>query len=324
MRDINVMMIGFPSSGKTSYMAAVYNRFCSTPVAGFQLKATDDYAHQAFITLGEELRNGYYPKSTDIRSRYNFNLLYDKDVVLNFNWNDYRGGVLAESSNETQQVVNDIISSDALIIFLDSTKFYEYDDRRMISIMKRIQNLMMNTLSKKANGKCFPISFVFTKLDEVDIEKMVESDSFRLFTENVIPLIRESQDVVGLFTGTIVGKENLNIEFPFIFTMCMCLSSRLNEYKKLSEECIALIHNCSQEAQSYADSGGVIDSIVSFVCGVKSDLALAEEKLNELQNEYRRLAIICAESEKLEEPLKLLSDLLTKLNEDEEIFMKIF
>ncbi len=324
MNDINVMMIGFSGAGKTSYMIALYNRFCSEQVAGFQLRAVDDDEHECFIDLGTDLDMGFYPASTDIHSSYNFNLFYKEEEVLEFNWSDYRGGVLGDKSHETNRVVNDIVSSDALIIFLDSTKFYEEGGKPMVRIMNRIQQLMMQTISKKETDDYFPVSFVFTKLDEVDLVKMRNSAAFRLFMDKVVPLIQQSQDAMGLFTFTIVGEDNYNIEYPFIFTMYMCLRSRLTEYGKLLDACTKRYNHCVAECKRYAESGGVWNEITSFFSGDKSDYDIAMEKANEAKGEMECVERLQAEAEKLEEPVKLLAALLEKCNEDEQVLMKIF
>ncbi len=121
---MNILMVGHSRAGKTSYMAGLYKQFGDEP-EGFGLWMSDSNKRDNLIRLADGIMRGYYPNGTDIASQYLFYLQYDNELLIPFNWYDYRGGALSESSKysaDAQELLRRMNSADALIVFLDGEK----------------------------------------------------------------------------------------------------------------------------------------------------------------------------------------------------------
>ena len=141
--NLNVMMVGFSGTGKTSYMGAMYKIFNQRGYNGFRIRATDDVHHRAFSSIGRRLSEGIYPDGTDVRDIYEFELRHNNEDVLRFNWMDYRGGVLSERGNsELEQVVDQIVKADALMVFIDTPRFVS-DTTASVRLLTTKQSFFM-------------------------------------------------------------------------------------------------------------------------------------------------------------------------------------
>ncbi len=165
---MRVMMIGFSGAGKTTYMGAMYSLLNKKPCRGFSLRAKRTSDHNKFLQIGAKLAKGIYPKGTDILEEYRYSLLYKDKNVLDFDWYDYRGGVLASAdSPDFDSVIDQIMNSDALVVFLDSTMFKPEGtaECRCVNTLKRIMAIVQNVTANCPDDIVFPISFVLTKYD---------------------------------------------------------------------------------------------------------------------------------------------------------------
>lgn len=228
---MKVMMIGFSGSGKTSYMGGMYSMLNQQSCVGFSLRAHDEKAHENFLRIGANLSKGIYPKGTDILEEYKFSLIHNGERLLDFDWHDYRGGVLNMSDGpEFDRVISMIVESEALVVFLDLPMFCPERDRKTIGVMNRIMSLIQNVTSKVRSDVNFPISFVLTKLDCFTEEmKTTETVGWQRFLR-IKEIIGESKNVRGLSTATVVGAEGcLNIEYPFLLSMYFAMLKKANE-----------------------------------------------------------------------------------------------
>ena len=255
---MKVMMIGFSGSGKTSYMGGMYSMLNQESCVGFSLRAQDEKAHENFLRIGAYLAKGLYPKGTDILEEYKFSLLHNGTCLLDFDWHDYRGGVLnMPDGPEFDRVINMIIESDALVVFLDLPMFSPERDRKTIGVMNRIMSLIQNVTSKVPSDVNFPISFVLTKLDCIS-EEITDTLGWKKFLR-VKELITESKNICGLSTATVVGMQGcLNLEYPFLFTMYAAM-------RKKADEMIEEHNRKISEATVHADNGGFFDDLVTGI-----------------------------------------------------------
>lgn len=321
---VNVMMIGFPASGKTSYMASLYHRFSAETVAGFNIQCCSSHNHNILSRLGKNIQKGIYPDSTDFMSKYSFHLQYNGETILPFNWSDYRGSSLISSYEVAKDVLDEINQADAMIIFLDSTSFIGKESRSIVKTVKRVYQLMQFAVQNKSEERNFPISLVITKADAVDFSQLAQSEAMKIITTQIIPTIAQSKSVCGLFTFTVVGPTCAYIEYPFIFSMWWCLKNRCVECAQLAQQYLDEYHKCVKEAEEHADNMGIIDSGFSLLFGVPSERELAEQKAQSAKEKYGQVCNMVTEMKKIEAPIDLLAQIMKDSNDDEDCLVALF
>lgn len=321
---VNVMMIGFPASGKTSYMASLYHRFSSETVAGFNIQCTCSHNHENLVRLGKNIQSGVYPGSTDFLSKYSFYLRYEGKTVLPFNWHDYRGGALISSYEVAKEVLDEINQADALIVFLDATSFVGSASRKAVKTVKRVYQLIQFAVQNKPQDIRFPISIAITKADAVDLSQLVESEPMKMITSQIIPTVSQSKSVCGLFTFTVVGPTCAYIEYPFIFSMWLCLQNKFIEYTKIANQCAEEYQGCLRDANEHWKKSGLIDSFMSFMVDEPSHRELAIRKQESAFNNLKHATDILDELKKIEGPLDILAKIVSAGNEDEDSLVALF
>lgn len=304
--DLNVMMVGFSGTGKTSYMGAMYEIFNRRGYNGFRIRAIDNAHHKAFSSIGRRLSKGIYPDNTSIRDVYEFDLFYNDENILRFNWTDYRGGVLGERGNdELGQVVSQIVKADALIVFLDTPRFVS-EPAASVKLLAKIQHLIQAAISHMKND-FLVVSFAMTKFDCIgDCGKLVKSPAWNRFNE-ITRMLSENEKVFGLKSTISVGSTCLNVEYPFLRSMSMGLLLRM---KQLAQKCDA----AKERADRYASEGGVFDEIGTFFKKVFVD-SDAESKLDRAMVELQKAVRHYEKFEKLQPPLERINEAIMNASE---------
>ena len=296
-------MIGHSSSGKTTYMAAMYKKM-HEGIQGYSIESNSLNNHNDLMTLSNRLMQGYYPSSTDIHTEYKFKLLYNKKALIGFNWFDYRGGALLQESNSSPDVTElnrRIKESDALIVFLDGDKMTKNDpilqkELRLliIRIRQSVKELDKNT--------SFPISFIVTKGKRFESINLFETAGY-LTIKNLIEEIRQSKNINGLVTVTEINKNAmLNIEFPFLFSMQKGILNLQNKAVVEYNECFALAKQNTSETNLF-------DDVFCFFSGHKTSRELADEKLSRLKKINEDIEYLASNCDKIK-------TILDKVNRD--------
>ena len=308
---MRVMMIGFSGAGKTTYMGALYSMLNKKPCEGFSLCANSNSDHEKFLQIGARLAQGIYPKGTDILQVYQYSLLYKGKNILEFDWYDYRGGVLAAAdSPDFDTVVSQIMNSDALVVFLDSTMFMpgEPAESRCVNTWKRIMAILQNVTASRPEGTVFPISFVLTKSDCFP-NGGNETKGWKLF-ERVVKMIREDEHgkICGICVEIAVRCQNQKyetwgLEYPFLFSMYEAMGKKCADYESAIERAIAA-------RDKYNEKGGIWDEITSFIDGKRSNW----DKANDEENKALKLARQA--NELYSGPMKKVLDYLEKEAKD--------
>lgn len=231
---MNILMIGHSRSGKTSYMAGLYN-ILGDKTDGFGLWLSDSDKRARLQHISTNLNKGIYPKETDIASEYNFWLQYNDSLIIPFNWYDYRGGALMEWSSwskDKSRLLQKIDETDALIVFIDGEKAnFDISD----ALEDEYDTLMWaikKSISKKTprEGHYFPISFVFTKGDlYIDHSQIYKSQAFDYFMP-LFTAIRDSKTAVGEIVVTEVTKGAIyNVYMPLMFSLGYGMHHYINQ-----------------------------------------------------------------------------------------------
>jgi len=277
MASLKVMMIGFSGAGKTSYVGALYKLLNSRgPNYGFSLKVSGREAHKSLLNVGELIiSHGVYPDATSIRDRYHFELTHSDEEILGFNLLDYRGGVLTERGNdELRVIVKQIIQADALIVFLDASRFVN-DSARVIHQLNRIQTLLQQSIVK-SNNECFVLSFVISKADCISSERDFYNSQAWLRFEQIKTMLRSNEKVRVLISFTTVGPRCENVRYPFFHVMRYGLKNREINLKEARKSELA-------SAESHRAQGGLVDEIGTAIYNFFS----ATPRTSHLDRAYR-------------------------------------
>lgn len=282
---MNILMVGHSGAGKTSYMAGLYKQF-GGETDGFGLWMSDSNKRDNLIHLAQGIERGYYPNGTDIASQYQFYLQFDNELLIPFNWYDYRGGALSESSKyspDAQELLRRMNSADALIVFLDGAKITQMTDDDLEEEYDILLWAIQNTISKRSSdGTYFPISFVITKGDLYPYyDVLLNSPGLNYF----LPLIKnisESKNTAGMIGIVEVSKIGIsNVFSPLIFSLYYGMHHYIRA--RIDDFFVGLDHLFGGDS--------------------KTDRQLAAESLERIQEEKQKLENLEALSSGMEEIL---------------------
>ena len=209
---MNILMLGHPGVGKTTYMASMYG-LMQAGVEKFSLASKYIRDHDDLVSLARDIQCGAYPPQTAIKSSYDFYLKYDGRRFFPFTWSDYRGGALTErsSSDDARQLVQDLSKCDGILVFCDSEQAASRrgagrDIRRMTSLIGEALLRIKRRI---------PIGIVFTKYDLVE-----EIDEhMRASVEGLLQVVDASENLVGAVIPVACGSKLENIELPLLFLL---------------------------------------------------------------------------------------------------------
>lgn len=303
---MNILMVGHSRAGKTSYMAGLYKEFGELN-ENFGLLMTDSDKRDNLIRLGQAIERGCYPSGTDIASQYQFYLQYDNESLIPFNWYDYRGGALSESSKnsaDAKDLLRRMNMADALIIFLDGEKITRMTDEDLEDEYDILLWAIQNAVSKRSlDGEYYPVSFIITKGDLYsNSEPLLNSPGLNYFMP-LIKNIANSENTAGMIGIVQVSTEGIyNVYSPLIFS----LYYGMHHYTRTRMKSI------NAEIDRYNSySPGLFDDICTFLdnlCGgnARTDRQLSIESAKKIEEEKRKIEKLNQLSTEMEEILNKL------------------
>ena len=302
---MDIVMLGHSSSGKTTYMAALYYRM-TNGLYDYKMRYdqwgnywykryTQNNKNYTILEAEKEEKDlertslnvskGIYPPPTAIKQEYVFKMQYKSFNEIAFNWFDYRAGALMERSSQstdTASLISKIRNSDALIVFLDGTKLEEplsQNEREFKRLVYLIKNVISNVYVEER--RYFPISFVITKEDLCT--NVLESEGFNFFWDNILNDINQSNKIASLITWATINNEHIyNVHWPLFFSIKHCMHKFANE-----------VFSSYQRREK---DRGVFGSIKEFF--TDEDKNATMRAINELQKSEQTLAQILNEEDK--------------------------
>lgn len=245
-----VMVVGFTSSGKTTYMAGMYD-YMSLGARGFTLiarPADDQYLSKVYddICCGRDRK---WPAPSDQTKEYIFTLAYNFEKILQFSWLDYPGG---ELMGDNQQFIDNLKSSSALILLINGKNFSvdgvvseeEYKERVKHNLRKEIR--AVNRISLAFDGSLDavmpPVILVISKSDLIRDEH----------TDYIGDVIRDEEVFGCIFKKPASGADRIvalehvslgdgiengedldpiNVEKPVVFSLLWYLKQEVEKLK---------------------------------------------------------------------------------------------
>lgn len=237
MRKVTV--IGDTSSGKTSFLYAMYNFIAMGYVDGFTISATDEIADNFLQEKFSQLENTSlslrrFPTASNAREVYAFELQYGFAEIANFEWVDYPGGYISENGEGKIELSNDLKNSDAWVIFIDGEKLLKVL-REEMNIMKVCgkYNMFMTTL--RQHPKALPI--IITKGDLIansgiegwqeKVQEVIQKGLSACFKDTFNSLVSISTVSLGnnIAENNYTGElDPINIEYPITISMLSILN----------------------------------------------------------------------------------------------------
>ena len=271
---MQVMMIGEPNSGKTTFMAGMYKEM--TEEGGFTIRIHDENKRRQLEKLGSNLTRGIYPSRTDIAQTYHFDLLVEDIYIFDFEWYDYRGGLYTEynpNSREARELDEKCETCDAMIVFIDSTKLLDKGFKRYWRQLKGTIERFACTAADDPKT----LSIVFTKCDMERGYNITDTEAWGDISSFLGELC-EYQYLHGLMTFSHINRK---IIFPvvdvFMWTM------RLN-FLKQCQACIAnAAYARSQSAAYNPNLDNIAGAIGRFFNGETPKYKIAEIQANKAE-----------------------------------------
>ena len=242
MRKVTV--IGDTSSGKTSFLYAMYNFIAMGYVDGFTMSATDEIAdsslQEKFLQLEDtSLGIRRFPTASNSREVYEFELQYGFAEIATFEWVDYPGGYISENGEGRNELTNDLKNSDAWVIFIDGEKLLNVLEgkKRIMDVCGKYNKFIGKLITQKTSiPKALPV--IITKGDLIansGIENWQEKiqDAIRqglspCFADNFESLVSISTVSLGnnIADNNFKGDlDPINIEYPITISMLSILNN---------------------------------------------------------------------------------------------------
>lgn len=268
---MKILMIGNKESGKTTYMASAFGKM-NNGISGFYIH-TDSTTKDWFQRVYRQISNGSYPVATDKRGSYHFQLYHNQKNVLDFDWIDYNGGIITDTSIE--ELSSDIDSADGMMIFLDSVALL--NNKMSTHRFRRIIALVTEKLEKNDNP-LFSLIIVLTKYDK--IPSNITFEQVKKPIQAFVDCANENDKLYIRVVPVACSQEGFyNVDLPLL--------DILDSGLKLSYIIAGLEAQAYVEkAQGYIKRTGLIDWGISKLFGVKTNGELATECATLAQERY--------------------------------------
>lgn len=282
---MKLLMLGQSGVGKTSYVASMYGAL-QTPVDGFSLLAARLEDDRRLLALHQDLKRGRYPSQTQLREKYQFHLRYRGQPVLGFDWTDYRGDALMESSEdspEAGELQRDILSSEIVMAFFDSQTLCRRLPRR--SVIRRMSLLICRAL-QQMNARTIPLILVLSKADRIHC--LSELDLACL--DGLFAAANANRSVCGFCIPVACGRHAYNVGIPALAALHLGLLRRMETVQRRIRAMTAERDRLARKVESPVQ--WLQDQIASWLDGVPTYGELARREHSRVMREialFRRL-----------------------------------
>jgi len=223
----NIVILGHTGSGKTCYMLGMYHAF-KEGVGEFTLHTKDHDSDLYFEEAWFKIRKRHFPLPTEITTKpYSFEFRHRFDVLMQFDWTDYRGGILTARREAT-----DLASFRQLVRRADCLFLCISGEHLQQAIRGRAQNIIFNGAISRMRVFCddagpIPTVILVTKSDLLHHRRPSEvlADVRRLFK-----LWFDDKRPIMICPVSVIDRENLDL--PIVFFLHVFIRKQLAQAEK--------------------------------------------------------------------------------------------
>lgn len=285
---MRIVMLGHSNAGKTTYMSAMY-QIGRQGVKGFRIRTADPAREADLLRDAAALQQGRFPPPSSRRSVHDFVLSHRGADVMNFAWNDYRGGALLDRSGDgdTAQVLTDLGAADGIVLFVDAQALAsEQPDERSL---RRLTYLLQRSFGE--SDRTMPFVIAYTKSDLVpDVPDVWASIDRQL--ASIIDASDSASQIVATRVPVACGARPRNVAVPLLW----CLSHGLLAEITRREDQVTATLAAEQQAKANAS---VINDISSWFNGTESYTRQAFNARQKAQQEVRELRPLVQPAQRL-------------------------
>ncbi len=254
MADTRFTALGLSGSGKTCYILGMYYEMV-TGVKGFTIKTLNETASKLedwMDRLDDETGADRFPAGTGLTevSNYEFDLNYQNQKIMSFDWMDYGGRTLREKENNPEafaELKKSISESAALYVFVDGDLLCDEDTERKIKNVKRkcgrIINPFLTDFIQEKGAELPPIVFVITKSDLCKHYIKDNNEIYNVLNESFSSVFGKNSRcyITTVSLGNDIAEEDgeadpINIQIPFFigiyhefFNACNYIKSKIED-----------------------------------------------------------------------------------------------
>ncbi|MCL2177213.1 MAG: hypothetical protein FWB72_04640 [Firmicutes bacterium] len=181
---MKISMLGYTNSGKTSYLGTMLSHLFNQRVEGFEVRAangSEPVIHELLARIDHIYTRNKFPDATATTEEIgsttvlDLSLLHNNNHIIDFSFIDYRGGILqniAERSNdeETKIVAAELLMTDVLIVFVDAILLNRFKSnivtaRARLGVRQITAILEMTKQKLSTVGKELSVIIALTKTD---------------------------------------------------------------------------------------------------------------------------------------------------------------
>lgn len=345
MAETRFTAIGMTGSGKTCYVLGMYYEMC-VGIKGFSLvtknqtaSLLEDWMDKLDDVVGKE-RFPAGTSLTDVRDFY-FQLNYQNQEILSFNWMDYGGRTLTARENNPdafKSLNNSIKESTALYIFIDGELLAVEDHEKRLSNVRRKMARTINgyiTEFEHSNGEEIPpIVFVITKAD-LCASYLEEGEMQDIIKECFSPVFGNGKRVyiVDVSLGKDISDDDysgevkpMNIHIPFFlgiyhefYNFCVWLKYKIDEEIGNNRRDIvanqAIINKENNRFFSFMRNDSAVSNSRTRINEAERNIASKEA---ELKKQKRLLGAVAAELDRMSNKfITFVDGKETEFNHDE-------
>ena len=296
--SIKITMLGSTGTGKTCYLYAMAKQMSVSP-NGFTFEM--EYGTDQYWALDEGWKNiekGKWPEATNLTDTYSFSCSHAYNTIADFEWVDYKGGILTAKGDEIDQncrteIIQRMCDSFALIVCISAENLKGLVDGNADGnyIFSAYGNLLQQY--RRRQNKTIPVIFAITKSDLIikeDFEKGINILRKHVFA----PLfVNGGGWFVGFVPVTLgeIKKGQIrprNVEIPVLscikFVLDMKLAEREVSKKVLMEEANTLQEKAEEEKNKWFGD----KNLITVLECQKEDLQISLNNLNSCIDDCKR------------------------------------
>ncbi|MEG4033072.1 hypothetical protein QUA03_04475 [Microcoleus sp. S36b_A4] len=226
MNTYRVIMLGPRGSGKTVFLASMYNQLCTQGEGGFFLELESveksKQLHDLYTQIAFEEKWPLGTRRSEV-SEWTFTCrVQTKDLPIypacKFTYLDYAGGLLTDQQIDQEddpKLDEQVNKADALLGLLDGQRLCELMRNEQIGLRWAVKDLPQVLSIMQKSGK--PIHFVISKWDIVEKEYTLKQIRDFLLKEiphfkNLVSIYNKAGKPVRLIPVSAVGKDFANLQ----------------------------------------------------------------------------------------------------------------